>query len=43
MSPLLKLPRNEVLLTPYSDTFLLPHLKDLSSKHSIVSNDYLIF
>lgn len=30
--------RNEVLQTAYSDTFLLPHLKDLSSQHVIVSD-----
>ncbi len=38
MGPWLELHRNEVLLTAYSDTFLLPHLKDLSSQHVFVSN-----
>uniref|UniRef100_A0A7N6BXS5 Nucleolar protein 11 n=1 Tax=Anabas testudineus TaxID=64144 RepID=A0A7N6BXS5_ANATE len=31
---------NEVLQTAYSDTFLLPHLKDLCSQHVVVSNTY---
>lgn len=35
-SPWLKSCRNEVLLTAYSDTFLLPHLKDLSSQEVVV-------
>ncbi|KAM3622777.1 uncharacterized protein V6R79_002938 [Siganus canaliculatus] len=34
---------NEVLLTPYSDTFLLPHLKDLSSQHVVIFLKYLHF
>ncbi|XP_041642037.1 nucleolar protein 11-like [Cheilinus undulatus] len=32
---------NEVLLTPYSDTFLLPHLKDLSSQQVVLFLQYL--
>ncbi|TKS68909.1 Nucleolar protein 11-like [Collichthys lucidus] len=32
----LLLHRNEVLRTAYSDTFLLPHLKDLCSEHVVV-------
>uniref|UniRef100_H3D9E4 Nucleolar protein 11 n=1 Tax=Tetraodon nigroviridis TaxID=99883 RepID=H3D9E4_TETNG len=32
---------NEVLLTAYTDTFLLPHLKDLSSQHIILFLQYL--
>ncbi|XP_036970065.1 nucleolar protein 11-like isoform X2 [Acanthopagrus latus] len=34
---------NEVLLTAYSDTFLLPHLKDLSSQHVVLFLQYLQF
>ncbi|XP_017290679.1 nucleolar protein 11-like [Kryptolebias marmoratus] len=34
---------NEVLQTAYSDTFLLPHLKDLSSQHVILFLQYLQF
>nr|XP_046265031.1 nucleolar protein 11-like [Scatophagus argus] len=34
---------NEVLMTAYSDTFLLPHLKDLSSPHVILFFQYLQF
>ncbi|XP_037545688.1 nucleolar protein 11-like [Nematolebias whitei] len=34
---------NEVLQTAYSDTFLLPHLKDLSSQHVILFLEYLQF
>ncbi|KAM9769290.1 nucleolar protein 11-like [Menidia menidia] len=32
---------NEVLQTAYSDTFLLPHLKDLSSQHVVLFLQYL--
>uniref|UniRef100_A0A8C4HJN0 Nucleolar protein 11 n=1 Tax=Dicentrarchus labrax TaxID=13489 RepID=A0A8C4HJN0_DICLA len=39
----LKLHRNEVLRTPYSDTFLLPHLKDLSSQQVVLFLQYLQF
>uniref|UniRef100_A0A8C6KTT1 Nucleolar protein 11 n=1 Tax=Nothobranchius furzeri TaxID=105023 RepID=A0A8C6KTT1_NOTFU len=34
---------NEVLQAAYSDTFLLPHLKDLSSQHVILFLQYLQF
>ncbi|XP_047435597.1 nucleolar protein 11-like [Mugil cephalus] len=34
---------NEVLQTAYSDTFLLPHLKDLSSQHVVLFLQYLQF
>uniref|UniRef100_A0AAX7U335 Nucleolar protein 11 n=1 Tax=Astatotilapia calliptera TaxID=8154 RepID=A0AAX7U335_ASTCA len=34
---------NEILQTPYSDTFLLPHLKDLSSQHVMLFLQYLQF
>uniref|UniRef100_A0A8C5D797 Nucleolar protein 11 n=1 Tax=Gouania willdenowi TaxID=441366 RepID=A0A8C5D797_GOUWI len=34
---------NEILQTAYSDTFLLPHLKDLSSQHAILFLQYLHF
>lgn len=34
---------NEILQTPYSDTFLLPHLKDLSSQHVVLFLQYLQF
>ncbi|XP_038569796.1 nucleolar protein 11-like [Micropterus salmoides] len=34
---------NEVLQTPYSDTYLLPHLKDLSSQHVVLFLQYLQF
>ncbi|XP_041789767.1 nucleolar protein 11-like [Chelmon rostratus] len=34
---------NEVLMTAYSDTFLLPHLKDLSSQHVVLFLQYLQF
>ncbi|XP_022620735.1 nucleolar protein 11 [Seriola dumerili] len=34
---------NEVLQTAYSDTFLLPHLKDLSSQHVVLFLRYLQF
>ncbi|KAM9792849.1 nucleolar protein 11-like [Neosynchiropus ocellatus] len=34
---------NEILLTAYSDSFLLPHLKDLSSQHVILFLQYLQF
>ncbi|XP_068607315.1 nucleolar protein 11-like [Brachionichthys hirsutus] len=34
---------NEVLLTPYSGGFLLPHLKDLSSQHVVLFLQYLHF
>ncbi|XP_008294759.1 nucleolar protein 11-like [Stegastes partitus] len=34
---------NEVLLTAYSETFLLPHLKDLSSQHVVLFLQYLKF
>ncbi|XP_068176716.1 nucleolar protein 11-like isoform X2 [Antennarius striatus] len=34
---------NEVLMTPYSGTFLLPHLKDLSSQQVILFLRYLQF
>ncbi|XP_051240032.1 nucleolar protein 11-like isoform X1 [Dicentrarchus labrax] len=34
---------NEVLRTPYSDTFLLPHLKDLSSQQVVLFLQYLQF
>ncbi|XP_041837977.1 nucleolar protein 11-like [Melanotaenia boesemani] len=34
---------NEVLQTAYSDTFLLPHLKDLSSQHVVLFLKYLQF
>ncbi|XP_075903892.1 nucleolar protein 11-like isoform X2 [Nelusetta ayraudi] len=34
---------NEVLLTAYSDTFLLPHLKDLSSQEVVLFLQYLQF
>lgn len=32
-----RLHRNGILQTAYSDTFLLPHLKDLNSQHVLVS------
>uniref|UniRef100_A0A7N9AQG7 Nucleolar protein 11 n=1 Tax=Mastacembelus armatus TaxID=205130 RepID=A0A7N9AQG7_9TELE len=35
--------RNEVLQTAFSDTFLLPHLKDLSSHHVVLFLQYLQF
>uniref|UniRef100_A0A665VC57 Nucleolar protein 11 n=1 Tax=Echeneis naucrates TaxID=173247 RepID=A0A665VC57_ECHNA len=35
--------RNEVLQTAYSETFLLPHLKDLSSQHVVLFLQYLQF
>uniref|UniRef100_A0A4W6FU52 Nucleolar protein 11 n=1 Tax=Lates calcarifer TaxID=8187 RepID=A0A4W6FU52_LATCA len=35
--------RNEVLQTAYSDNFLLPHLKDLSSQHVVLFLQYLQF
>ncbi|GAA6227041.1 nucleolar protein 11 [Lates japonicus] len=34
---------NEVLQTAYSDNFLLPHLKDLSSQHVVLFLQYLQF
>uniref|UniRef100_A0A665VC48 Nucleolar protein 11 n=1 Tax=Echeneis naucrates TaxID=173247 RepID=A0A665VC48_ECHNA len=34
---------NEVLQTAYSETFLLPHLKDLSSQHVVLFLQYLQF
>ncbi|XP_068583797.1 nucleolar protein 11-like [Cebidichthys violaceus] len=34
---------NEVLQTAYSDSFLLPHLKDLSSQHVVLFLQYLQF
>uniref|UniRef100_A0A7N6FDX6 Nucleolar protein 11 n=1 Tax=Anabas testudineus TaxID=64144 RepID=A0A7N6FDX6_ANATE len=34
---------NEVLQTAYSDTFLLPHLKDLCSQHVVLFLQYLQF
>uniref|UniRef100_A0AAQ6AE65 Nucleolar protein 11 n=1 Tax=Amphiprion ocellaris TaxID=80972 RepID=A0AAQ6AE65_AMPOC len=34
---------NEILQTAYSDTFLLPHLKDLSSQHVVLFLQYLQF
>ncbi|KAM6940661.1 nucleolar protein 11-like [Xenentodon cancila] len=34
---------NEILQTAYSDTFLLPHLKDLSSQHVVLLLQYLQF
>ncbi|XP_070684517.1 nucleolar protein 11-like [Pempheris klunzingeri] len=34
---------NEVLQTAYSDTFLLPHLKDLSAQHVVLFLQYLQF
>uniref|UniRef100_A0A669C441 Nucleolar protein 11 n=1 Tax=Oreochromis niloticus TaxID=8128 RepID=A0A669C441_ORENI len=34
---------NEILQTPYSDTFLLPHLKDLSSQNVMLFLQYLQF
>ncbi|XP_026158102.1 nucleolar protein 11-like [Mastacembelus armatus] len=34
---------NEVLQTAFSDTFLLPHLKDLSSHHVVLFLQYLQF
>ncbi|XP_038142419.1 nucleolar protein 11-like [Cyprinodon tularosa] len=34
---------NEVLQTAYSETFLLPHLKDLSSDHVVLFLQYLEF
>uniref|UniRef100_A0A3Q3VIX7 Nucleolar protein 11 n=1 Tax=Mola mola TaxID=94237 RepID=A0A3Q3VIX7_MOLML len=34
---------NEVLMTACSDTFLLPHLKDLSSQHVVLFLEYLQF
>ncbi|XP_019113462.2 nucleolar protein 11-like isoform X1 [Larimichthys crocea] len=34
---------NEVLRTAYSDTFLLPHLKDLCSQHVVLFLQYLQF
>lgn len=34
---------NEILQTAYSDNFLLPHLKDLSSQHVVLFLQYLQF
>ncbi|XP_031145394.1 nucleolar protein 11-like [Sander lucioperca] len=34
---------NEILQTAYSDSFLLPHLKDLSSQHVLLFLQYLQF
>ncbi|KAG7223703.1 hypothetical protein INR49_015428 [Caranx melampygus] len=34
---------NEILQTAYSDTFILPHLKDLSSQHVVLFLKYLQF
>uniref|UniRef100_A0A8C9YEM5 Nucleolar protein 11 n=1 Tax=Sander lucioperca TaxID=283035 RepID=A0A8C9YEM5_SANLU len=39
----LKRHRNEILQTAYSDSFLLPHLKDLSSQHVLLFLQYLQF
>ncbi|KAJ0050696.1 hypothetical protein NL108_005085, partial [Boleophthalmus pectinirostris] len=34
---------NEILQAPYSENYLLPHLKDLSSQHALVFLQYLQF